>query len=35
WHVDKLEFKGSSQSQRFLFYDRALRRTSSSTEKLE
>ncbi|CAF1081484.1 unnamed protein product [Rotaria sordida] len=35
WHVDKLEFKGSSQPQRFLFYDRALRRTSPSTEKLE
>ncbi|CAF1286617.1 unnamed protein product [Adineta steineri] len=28
WHVDKLEFKASNQPERYLFYDRELRRKS-------
>ncbi|UJR37585.1 hypothetical protein I4U23_030283 [Adineta vaga] len=30
WHVDKLEFKTGNQPQSFLFYDRDLRKTSST-----
>ncbi|CAF1468751.1 unnamed protein product, partial [Didymodactylos carnosus] len=26
WHVDRLEFKSNSQPNRYLFYDRSLRR---------
>ncbi|CAF1518832.1 unnamed protein product, partial [Adineta ricciae] len=30
WHVDKLEFKGINQSERYMFYDRELRRNLSA-----
>ena len=33
WHVDKLEFKGTNQQERHLFYDRSLRRLPSSENK--
>lgn len=32
WHVDQLEFKGRNQTERFLFYDRSLRRLPSPSE---
>ncbi|UJR08638.1 hypothetical protein I4U23_012897 [Adineta vaga] len=33
WHVDKLEFKANNQPNRFLFYDRTLRRVPTPTEQ--
>ncbi|CAF1138953.1 unnamed protein product [Rotaria magnacalcarata] len=33
WHVDKLEFKPNSEPNRYLFYNRALRRVPTPTEQ--
>lgn len=33
WHVDKLEFKANNQPNRFLFYDRSLRRVPTPLEQ--
>lgn len=33
WRVDKLEFKGSNQPNRYLFYDRSLRRVPTPSEQ--
>ena len=33
WRVDKLEFKANNQPNRFLFYDRSLRRVPTPSEQ--
>ncbi|CAF1113148.1 unnamed protein product [Rotaria sordida] len=33
WHVDKLEFKSNNQPNRYLFYDRSLRRVPTPFEQ--
>ncbi|CAF2513391.1 unnamed protein product [Rotaria sp. Silwood2] len=33
WHVDKLEFKANNQPNRYLFYDRSLRRVPTPSEQ--